>query len=337
MKNGFLSLRLWVMLCLFVGSTFSLQAQCSIDGVMSNLIKICSNDIGTGGSNPLPPTGCTSQSIPVYLNNECEGYVNINVYLTNLVSNPVKDVVYTLPSSYPPIYIRHEYSEGNWQVTGPYTEFTYHGQVAGNAPGLYDLYYAPASLPTARTSNTGCSEAQTPTLDYFDMTIEIVTIDGQGYDLYPIGDYATASDIFSCSLFDETDCLCERNPCANADDPTFEVEVCIDCGTCRDYLDPSDTDGDRSAAIEKGSFENVQVSPNPFQDVIELFFTTNTAGPLTWEIYDARGALLQSQQQNFAAGQHSQSINTDQLPVGIYYLQIRNEEMQVSQKVIKTP
>ncbi len=332
MRNGFLFLPVWVMFFLLLSSNASSQSPCFFSsGSPTNLIKICSDN---GWGIPNEPGGCPDGSTQVSLDVNCEGRVSIRFYFANLVgSGPT----YQLPAGYPPVYIRHEYTEGNWQISGPYTDFLYGGLVDDINFGKSPIYYLSDSLLTARTSNTGCFESEELPIETFYMGIELVTPNPRGgFSFYPIGDYAAPGEAFDCGIFEETYPLC-LNPDGTVQDPSYEINVCIDCGTCRNIPDPVDITDPRSTAVENTGLEAVQILPKPCQESVELLCTTYVDVPVSWAIYDARGAFVQSQRQDLPAGEHNQRIATEQLPTGIYYLQLRGANERVSQKIIKTP
>ena len=100
---------------------------------------------------------------------------------------------------------RHEYSEGNWQVSGPYNDFIYHGTVpaADTDYGEAHLFYAAAQLPTSLSEGEAC-DFKNPSEDVFQfmMGVELVT-PGKNlgeYDYYPVHEYASPNDIFSCMV-----------------------------------------------------------------------------------------------------------------------------------------
>ena len=72
--------------------------------ILHEAIKICTFHFAGPGFGTVE--GCGPNTIPVELNEGCEGYVAMKIHVTNLSSNPVKGVFYSLPAGVAPIYVR---------------------------------------------------------------------------------------------------------------------------------------------------------------------------------------------------------------------------------------
>ncbi|MEL6865675.1 MAG: T9SS type A sorting domain-containing protein [Bacteroidota bacterium] len=77
--------------------------------------------------------------------------------------------------------------------------------------------------------------------------------------------------------------------------------------------------------------------PNPFSQQLELIFTLPQSSAVSIRLFDSSGramkTLLNKQQ---TAGSHSLTVNTGDLPAGLYFLELQNAEQRLIQKLIKT-
>ncbi len=343
MKNVFINYSLGLILLLLGISTNDGFSQ---SGPITNLIKICSTEVGGGGTND-DPTNCPNDALEVQLDENCEGFVRINVFATNIATEPLStSATYELPSQYPPLYLKHEYSPGNWLYTGPYTTFHYEGLREGADGTDSHLFYIEADLSTQTSNVSGCSNAPTGEVINFQMGIELLTLD-RGYHPYPIGDFERPHEIFSCNVFDDTFCACRRDDPAHPEchdyvvpDPIYELKICLDCIECLaqhpdDPDNPATPGGLNSNGNQFNNQLGAQLSPNPFEDVINVSFVAAEDGEVAIQIYDAQGRLMQTQNQAVYQGRHLQTVNTSDLPDGIYYLHLQCGSLQINQKLIK--
>ncbi len=310
---------------------------------VTNLIKICSTEVGGG---VIGPSNCSDSSIEVDLNVKCKGHVDARIFATNITrSLPQVGHTYPLPLGYPDFYLRHEGAAGVWSYSGPYTDFTYFGEVPG-ADGQYKhLFYAEAILGTHLSSDIGCSEAEDGEVINFQMGLELLELDPTlGYIPYPAYLYAEPGNIFSCNLFEDTYCMCNQNEnnayCDNFaySNPNYVLDICMDCEKCQalDQGPSTPTDpNDRTIVSNTIDALSLQIHPNPFEESVNLSYLAETDGTMTVSVFDAQGRLLQEVQEKVYQGNHIQSIETGALPKGIYYFHLQCGSTQVHKKLIK--
>ena len=75
----------------------------------------------------------------------------------------------------------------------------------------------------------------------------------------------------------------------------------------------------------------VSVSPNPFNDVLNIKITDENISDLTYELCDAQGKTVAQGRINSS----TESINTYSLIPGIYFLKIQGDKDQSVYKVVK--
>ncbi|MFK7935181.1 MAG: choice-of-anchor V domain-containing protein [Saprospiraceae bacterium] len=79
----------------------------------------------------------------------------------------------------------------------------------------------------------------------------------------------------------------------------------------------------------------VQISPNPVQDIANVQISTAERSELQLNIFNTNGQLVQNQTANVAAGDHQLEVNTTDLAAGIYHLQLTDGERVKTVKMLK--
>ena len=81
---------------------------------------------------------------------------------------------------------------------------------------------------------------------------------------------------------------------------------------------------------------NIEVFPNPFQETINIQYETKTGTAVEIALYNELGTRIATKvMKKQASGHHSVSLNTANLPEGIYILNLQNGQERISQKVVK--
>lgn len=72
--------------------------------------------------------------------------------------------------------------------------------------------------------------------------------------------------------------------------------------------------------------ENVKVFPNPVMDLANVSFELKQASQVELHMFNSLGEEVYTMNNNLAAGSHNQSIQTSNLPEGIYFIQLQVNE-----------
>lgn len=79
----------------------------------------------------------------------------------------------------------------------------------------------------------------------------------------------------------------------------------------------------------------VQLFPNPVTDVLQVYFTATNSSKTDIRVYDVIGRLVFEEFLWSVVGENNTQINTQQLPNGIYFLQITHGNEQKTQRFVK--
>lgn len=81
----------------------------------------------------------------------------------------------------------------------------------------------------------------------------------------------------------------------------------------------------------------LHISPNPFVIATNIEYTLNATGPASVRIYDVTGRLVQTilEETQLEAGKYTNVISGNDMPVGVYFLQIKTGEKQSVYRLIK--
>jgi fibronectin type 3 domain-containing protein/regulation of enolase protein 1 (concanavalin A-like superfamily) len=117
-------------------------------------------------------------------------------------------------------------------------------------------------------------------------------------------------------------------------------EICVASAAVQEHLDHGDHLGAcpissvalarEGSALEEANGYSVVVYPNPVSEVVTIKLSKLEAGA-TLQLYHANGAMVLSQRLTNA----TQAISLKGLAAGMYYVQVRNGNQQISQKIIK--
>ena len=111
---------------------------------------------------------------------------------------------------------------------------------------------------------------------------------------------------------------------------TQSAEAASTCGNeLHEYFDFSTCNLSVINSVEEESANSISVYPNPFSNQITVSGDWNSGSQFF--IFDATGRLIL----NGALNANSQSITTNQLPVGMYLLEVRDEQKLIVQRLIK--
>lgn len=114
------------------------------------------------------------------------------------------------------------------------------------------------------------------------------------------------------------------------------VVLSINCGTkaistYQTIIHIGSTTDVPTYGFEQGLF----VYPVPFNDKINVDFTSQKSDAVNISIMDASGRLVISKKVNSTSGVNSTQVNTSQLPSGVYILNIQNSDGVVRKQIVK--
>ena len=92
-----------------------------------------------------------------------------------------------------------------------------------------------------------------------------------------------------------------------------------------------------AAGVEETAvtFGQVQISPNPAQDLVTVNYTMNQPGEICISIYDLTGRIISSSGVNYhAAGQQQQQFSASALSAGTYLVRIETKGELTNKKLI---
>ncbi len=148
--------------------------------------------------------------------------------------------------------------------------------------------------------------------------------------LYPVHNYSSPYDIFSCQVFEKTcyDCNeeCEGGV-QNSKAYWPESYACDDRDDC--YGDISGDD--RSQEIETNLSSNtINVSPNPFNSDFVFEIELETVSSINISILNANGSLVKQISKNASRGLYRERILTQNWESGVYFVKVKvNDHSEV--------
>ena len=339
-KNAFNCKAAFLALCLFSIPSLQLSAtsnECAPEtAAMMKLLRICAQ--ANAVTTPGPPSGCTNADIYMTFDESCTGSVPVAVFLTNIDDNPNSGGNYDLPPGVPPIHLRYEYSPGNWLVTEELTEVIFKGTIEDEAGEDIHIFGIDVFLDTYQTTDQGCEPGQYR-LNHFTQSVEVVTPTPWGYSLYPVLLHSDVNTgIFSCEVFHETACMCGSQggfDCSEAAPPSYNYAVCVECDCEREGESLDINPIDITTAPNKIADNILEITPNPFNDFVEVQFQQEIADTQTnIKIYSTLGELVYSKDVTLSKGSNRFTIGTSNLSPGTYYFIFNDGDGQHSKKMI---
>ncbi len=77
------------------------------------------------------------------------------------------------------------------------------------------------------------------------------------------------------------------------------------------------------------------VFPNPARQIASINFTLSESGPVSLKIYDACGRLVQTLiQERLKDGEHTFKLSTENLPQGVYFIELKRDEKRDTEKLL---
>lgn len=236
-------------------------------------------------------------------NEDCNAYFTIRVKVVNFYFTPDN------PNNYPPMFVSYKIDQiahtpipvsfDNFQQSDDPNYWTWTHEVTVD---VYDY----------------CQEE----VEAISLELELLTLEDNVYFAYPVDDFATPTDLFSCETFDETCEVCppENGGCAfpPSRNVIYEEELGLECENCLGNNPPNssneDPPGRSSSNSSSAAFDLVQISPNPFSDYLQInAFSAETA--ISVRIFSAAG-------QELFSDTGSTLIRTENWLPGIYFIEM---------------
>jgi len=259
------------------------------------------------------------------------GYVKVpKIFVTNL-SDLSEPGIYTLPAGTTPMFLEFDFHQTIVQL--PLTHFKQDPFNGNKGNSNYTYFHSIHSLMPFNFEDFCTSgKAGTGLIEY---TWRLV--DASGND-YPIHDYSQPSEIFSCEAFVATcnDCshtsslaVCKKTPPIQS--IIVEVEACVSCPEGDNFHSQYGNNGDR----KNGSLSTASISPNPFNEELQLVYPMETEGKINMSIFNAQGQIVAQMTDHTEIGIFRKTIDTSQWSNGIYYCKIQSNHKSEVLRLIK--
>ncbi|MEM9820725.1 MAG: T9SS type A sorting domain-containing protein [Bacteroidota bacterium] len=310
------------------------------EDAVTTFIHICGFGFESFAPVTKPPTTCEDDEVIIRMGPRCDGAMYMDVILVNLhgVNNaPSGAGPHPLPSGMPAIYVEYDSDlNGTYDsMSDPITSLNYEGWSMSRINGNHHVYKKRVYLDNNQMALCG------PVINPFstllgNMTIRLMEkLPGGGFQLYNTGAYATPGGVMSCHIFHETCGAC--NPeCGGLLPPVYEPKVCIDCDTECSEEEPA-------KLREYNAFDDLladtplvqKVSPNPFEDELNIQFTTQVEEAVQFTIIDIKGSIVQSHRLEAGVGQQQTRLDLSVLAPGVYHCQVKTAQKVETVKIVK--
>ncbi len=343
-----------LFLFLFLGPLFLLQAnevspECKTEStVVTELIKMCEfNKIGFDTNTSSSLNICRGSAIKVYLGPGCNDQVVMKVFFANLIGfnvEPAQGVSYNLPSSMPDLYVRYytDLTGIGSEVIGPIEDFEYTGSsILSNSSSdmSHYIYEKEVTLLNFQGGGNPCNGVNVIELDAT-LFVELVQEDNGDYIIYDLEPFSTPYDVASCEIFKETcgycDPLEDKGASCDISIPQYQADLCFDCvSECTENDQEGKLRPNQEALVSPSNIIQ-QVSPNPFQDIVQVDYFLAPEENAFIEIIDTKGSLLKKIP--LIGGSHLQSstIDLSDLPTGLYHARIATPDKTETLRLLKT-
>ncbi len=267
--------------------------------------------------------------------------INLHRSVINEGTPLVEGELFFLPTNYPPMAL--QYTIGDISGTILITNFTY-GGIQDGPEGPEETFYSPITITI--DVNDACREAGEE--GAFNLPYEYKLVDPSNVAIddspapYPLCQYQSSNDAFSCSFFDYCPVQEGRGDptCNNSDWTTMSGSFVVQCyQNCRPEGGRSGDDQNFRKTAPTNSIASTEVllSPNPFNDRVEVVIQdSSNFPPQSFEIYSIHGELLDRIPANMEEGfSNSTTLSLGHLPAGIYFLRVNQGEKNQTLRLIK--
>ncbi len=278
---------------------------------------------------------------------DCFYVENLSVYVTNLDLYGIPEIggIYTITDEVPPIYLQVLLNDipTAFELV---SEFEYVDEfevdIVGNEQ-VQPLKLFKAEINFSNPCSAGAYndieariltpvDPEIPSLPYPNMPA--------GYGYYPVIDYASPTELFSCEIFAFTSCAC-NNSCSTII-PSFTSTNQCDCNPPEDENPINEDDDENEGFNSQGNGEfldnsnEISASPNPFKSTITLNYQTIAEEQLNISLFNISGQKVVNWQEKVYKGNNALSLSIQNIPVGIYFIQVINSQQNESfLKIVK--
>jgi hypothetical protein len=83
------------------------------------------------------------------------------------------------------------------------------------------------------------------------------------------------------------------------------------------------------------SLNDLELYPNPTQDLINLHFIAQSTLPYSYIIYDINGRKVADKKIGLVSGSYTEQVSLTKFSSGVYFLVLENGKNRISKKIIK--
>lgn len=83
------------------------------------------------------------------------------------------------------------------------------------------------------------------------------------------------------------------------------------------------------------SLNDLELYPNPTQDLISLHFIAQSTLPYSYMIYDINGRKVADKKIGLVSGSYTEQVSLTKFTSGVYFLVLENGKNRISKKIIK--
>jgi hypothetical protein len=95
------------------------------------------------------------------------------------------------------------------------------------------------------------------------------------------------------------------------------------------------TTGQGVGIAEASSIQNINLFPNPANDIVTIHLNSESTFASSINIYNSIGALVKSESLNFNSGNNLQTLDVSHLNSGLYFIEITGNSKKQTFKLIK--
>ncbi len=216
---------------------------------------------------------------------------------------------YYLPEDYPTMYLTYSLGAASGSIEIPH--FVHDGtHTSGEHLYTYTttIYYESSNSNSTEDETTGQGDN-----NFFSLT----TTDGS---LYPVHDYGTPGDVFSCTVFQMT---------------------CLSCQpVCRpDFTEPywliTELRNEEQTSSETFLTEEITISPNPSRSDFLIQIGSEENADIQIDVLDYTGKKIHQLNETTDGYLFQKRLDTNDWTNGIYFLNIKINEKQYTRRIIK--
>ena len=314
----------------------SIPDDCSEDLIATELILVC--DFYTDSAQPIPPGSCDESSVVINNGTGCNSRMLMKVFVANLIGfnvSPLMNSSHSLPAIMPDMYVEYDSNQDGVYDTkiGPFRDFDFKGIVVPSGAVGMNHYIFEHELVLNHDFDNYCGSSSSHYINGKIMVRLLEYTNGQ-FELYDLKPFSGLEEEFSCEVFHETNVCCRPSQPLLCDPlPTEYLPFsCVDCDT---PCEAARSSKQLSTGIIDERLTLQKISPNPFEDWVEVVYRTDEELPVFIEVIDTKGSVLHSRLLSASLGEQSLSLDLSDLPVGVYYCRLRIGDKVETMKLLK--